>query len=675
MHRILIACLPDETINQLSTILHGRFAELKLSITQAANESESHMEYTDYDLAFVPADLRFLARLRGISLEVPFIVIAADHHPNLTEFIEQGAQDVLAEHELVPQRVVRAAEFAIARQDGLNEMHGFVRLEREIGRRTDMKPMLDIVTDLIVRRTGAKSCVIAYVMPNTQMLQVLAKLGQPGFVPDAMPRSEITHHPELARIFNPKSERIQIDIHSQRLVMALELHGERLGFVSLERLKPTMPSPELLRFYKYLSSRIGLAIAKLLTYELAEYQARQMQRLYEVSMSLTTTMDQDEIMEIAAWGLASLLEADAVLAALYDDFQQTMSVRGLHGRHQVLDYTPALGATLDMTRLPQLHRALLEHRTLRRLSLDTVHDLALITELETISPYAMVALPLPLDGGLLGMVVICAEGNRIFTNNDLALAQSVALQLVNVMQHAALYAEVRELETIKTEMIQRASHDLKNPIHVITGYFELLTETLPPPPEREELQVAAIESINAALITMMSLVEDILTLERIENQRNVQFNPVDLGALTYEITTHLRRQADLKQQHLQLDMLTAHGVVHGEETQLRQVLQNLINNAIKYTPDGGKIIVRTNVFEGDFYFEVEDNGYGIPQDRQERLFERFYRAQTPGTESIKGSGLGLYLVKQVVERHRGNLWFKSTEGKGSTFGFRIPTTA
>src|SRR5687767_14548457 len=109
-------------------------------------------------------------------------------------------------------------------------------------------------------------------------------------------------------------------------------------------------------------------------------------------------------------------------------------------------------------------------------------------------------------------------------------------------------------------------------------------------------------------------------------------------------------------------------IVLGNEVQLQQALTNLVGNSIKYTPPNGKVDVKIQAENGEFRFEVSDNGYGIPEDRQAKLFERFYRARTPGTEDIPGTGLGLSLVKTVIERHGGKVWFKSEEGKGSTFG-------
>jgi signal transduction histidine kinase len=112
--------------------------------------------------------------------------------------------------------------------------------------------------------------------------------------------------------------------------------------------------------------------------------------------------------------------------------------------------------------------------------------------------------------------------------------------------------------------------------------------------------------------------------------------------------------------------------VRGNTTQLRQAITNLVGNGIKYTPDNGRIQVSLTRHDKRLNFEVEDNGYGISQEKQNSLFQRFYRAHEPGTDHIPGTGLGLSLVKAVIERHGGEVRVKSDPGKGSTFGFWLP---
>jgi two-component system phosphate regulon sensor histidine kinase PhoR len=171
---------------------------------------------------------------------------------------------------------------------------------------------------------------------------------------------------------------------------------------------------------------------------------------------------------------------------------------------------------------------------------------------------------------------------------------------------------------------------------------------------------------------MKSLIEDLLTLERVESERQASWAEVDFSVMVTDATEAQQSAAQLKHHTLSLTAENETLYVFGSSTQLRQSVANLISNAVKYTPDHGQIQVRLSQKEKRLIFEVQDNGYGISKERQQRLFHRFYRAHEPGTDHISGTGLGLSLVKTVIERHGGEVWVHSEPGIGSTFGFWLP---
>jgi signal transduction histidine kinase len=186
-----------------------------------------------------------------------------------------------------------------------------------------------------------------------------------------------------------------------------------------------------------------------------------------------------------------------------------------------------------------------------------------------------------------------------------------------------------------------------------------------------EIQLC-IDNIRSAARSMKSLVDDLLSLEKIDSERQSAWVRFDLASLVQEVYEAQKASAGLKNQDLQLERPPEPVMVLGSTTQMRQAIANLINNASKYTPNDGKIMVRMRHESGRLAFEVEDNGLGIPADRQARLFQRFYRAKQPGTDNIPGTGLGLSLVKTVINRHGGDVWVRSVDGTGSTFGFWLP---
>jgi signal transduction histidine kinase len=257
-----------------------------------------------------------------------------------------------------------------------------------------------------------------------------------------------------------------------------------------------------------------------------------------------------------------------------------------------------------------------------------------------------------------------------FTREEILLFEALGSQSAVAFRQAKLYEEVRELENLKSEMIRMASHDLRNPLGNITGYIDLISLTLGHAMTEEDREYFVYMKKSAT--TMKSIIDDLLTLEKIESERQSAWRRVDFGALVYEVYDALQATAELKHQSLLFEYNGEQLMVLGSTTQLRQAVSNLVGNGLKYTRDGGRILIRLRRVVNRVYFEVEDNGYGISPERQKRLFQRFYRAKQPGTEEIPGTGLGLSMVKTVIERHGGEVWVQSEQGIGSTFGCWLP---
>lgn len=237
---------------------------------------------------------------------------------------------------------------------------------------------------------------------------------------------------------------------------------------------------------------------------------------------------------------------------------------------------------------------------------------------------------------------------------------------------AALYEQVSLLEQYKTDMIRIAAHDLRHPISVIMGYLELLTQMND---NLTDSQRKYLQSIRTAANRANKMLSDILSLERIEEQalRGLQ-DAFNFHMMLGEVIAEYRDQALTRRQHIIIDVDpddTPYDIV-GDVSQMTEAIANLLSNAIKYTPDGGEITVRLTNNGSSLIFEVRDTGYGIAVDMQERLFRPFYRVKTTHTSHIEGTGLGLHLVKGIVERHGGSVIFRSVHGEGSTFGFRLP---
>lgn len=224
--------------------------------------------------------------------------------------------------------------------------------------------------------------------------------------------------------------------------------------------------------------------------------------------------------------------------------------------------------------------------------------------------------------------------------------------------------EVAQLSAVKTQMIRMASHDLKNPLSRVTAYVSMMRD-FPPPNGLDARSEKAFSQIGKAANDMLHIVNDILTLERARSQE-LQREEFNLSETIRDIATVQQSHAEGKAQHLSME-IEPELWIEGDIQKLRQAFTNLIDNAIKYTPEGGQVRVR--VFSQGAYlrFEVQDNGYGIPLEAQKQLFTEFYRVKTRETANITGTGLGLSLVKAVIEQHNGRIGVLSQAGQGSTF--------
>lgn len=236
-----------------------------------------------------------------------------------------------------------------------------------------------------------------------------------------------------------------------------------------------------------------------------------------------------------------------------------------------------------------------------------------------------------------------------------------------------LYDKVRHLEQLKTDMIRIAAHDLRNPLAIIIGNIDLMQMYLDDGQWTVGELNEFLDNIRRGAQRMSDLTEDILSLERIEQAaENMSFNNVDLAVLVRTSYETLKNATPLESRHLTLVLPDMAFIVNGDAIQLREAIDNLIENAIKYTRADGYIRVHLERREDEVVFEVEDNGFGIPTEKQQNLFQPFYRARTTDTLEIQGTGLGLHLVKNIVERHYGTVSVKSVHGVGSTFGFALP---
>ncbi len=230
--------------------------------------------------------------------------------------------------------------------------------------------------------------------------------------------------------------------------------------------------------------------------------------------------------------------------------------------------------------------------------------------------------------------------------------------------------EIRRLERMRSEFIANVTHELRTPVTSVKGFTETLMqeENLEDPRLVKEF----LEIIDREAERLNRLISDLLELTKIEYQGLIKFVPVDVKELIEEVTKKLDPQIKKKKLQLSLGIPDSPTYILGDEDKLCQVLLNLLDNSIKYTPEGGHVKITLQEQEKEILVVVEDTGIGIPREEISRVFERFYRVDKARSRKMGGTGLGLAIVKHVIEAHHGKVWVESSLGQGSRFYFTLP---
>jgi len=232
--------------------------------------------------------------------------------------------------------------------------------------------------------------------------------------------------------------------------------------------------------------------------------------------------------------------------------------------------------------------------------------------------------------------------------------------------------ERKQAEQMKSDFVSFVTHQLRTPLSGVKWMLELASEA---EENMEETQSYILDARNSTE-RLIGLVNDLLDISRLERGRlEVSYRQIDLADLTKGVAKEMDPLLKEKKQVLSLQVADDLPSIYADDQMLRQVIINLFSNAIKYTPTDGEIKIQMTYEMERIHWAIQDSGIGIPKPDLEKLFEKFYRAGNALAVETEGTGLGLYLVRLIIERFGGNVWCKSEEGVGSTFQFTLPLAA
>jgi two-component system phosphate regulon sensor histidine kinase PhoR len=229
--------------------------------------------------------------------------------------------------------------------------------------------------------------------------------------------------------------------------------------------------------------------------------------------------------------------------------------------------------------------------------------------------------------------------------------------------------ELKKLERVRKDFVANVSHELRTPLTSIKGFVEALQDGAVENPEQSS---RFLSIIRRHVDRMNKLISDLLQLSEIESEEfELKTEPFSVKETIEEVADSLRRSASEKQQTLTVELDSEDLKAVGDRYRITQALTNLLDNAIKYTPEKGKVKIEAREKNGIVEMAVSDDGAGIPQKDLPRIFERFYTADKGRSRELGGTGLGLSIVRHIIEAHEGKVQVESEPGKGSRFSFTL----
>lgn len=304
-----------------------------------------------------------------------------------------------------------------------------------------------------------------------------------------------------------------------------------------------------------------------------------------------------------------------------------------------------------------------------------VSDSRILEIYRALNPTSYIVVPLIVRDVVRGTILLAmAESGRRYSEEDRAVVTEIAQRCALAIENARLYLDAQRAIRTRDQFMTIASHELKTPLTSIIGFTSLILRRHERDAVLNERDARALQMVMHQSTRLNQLVSLLLDMGRIETGQ-LQIEPALLDIVALMRRTIEQVQLAVDRHTLTIDTAPATLMVMGDELRLEQVFQNLLYNAVKYSPLGGPVRVTITQSSDTVEIQVRDRGIGIPAAAQPHIFERFYRASNVNAQHISGMGVGLYVAREIVNRHGGSIAVQSTEGMGSTFTVMLPLLA
>ena len=553
---------------------------------------------------------------------------------------------------------------------------------------TDVQPVLDAIASSAARFAGAED-VSVFIVAGSRATAA-AHVGPIETAGDiAVDASSVTGRAILqGRLVHvadvrasdeyPSSKEFSLRSDGQRAVLSAPLirDGVAIGAIVLRRREPVAFSERQVELVQTFADQAVIALANTRlfkeTQEALERQTATAQLLAAMSesafdLSPVFAMVLEKSLALCGaefgWIWQLDLQGDAHIVAA----KRPAAVEIAHIPAHIIGSTPSL-----------LGRISREHQTIHVPDIASDPTVAGSKSMITMRARTGLGVPLLRAGELLGVLVLVRVETRPFADREIELVESFARQAAIAIENVRLFNEIREksaqLEVAnrhKSEFLANMSHELRTPLNAIIGFSEVLQQKMFG--ELNEQQTDYLGDIVSSGRHLLSLINDILDLSKIEAGRmELQLTSFSLVAALGNAVTLIRERATSHGIQLDLQVEAPLDTIVADERKVKQVVVNLLTNAVKFTPDGGSVSVRASSTPGLVRIAIRDTGIGIAPEDQGRIFEEFQQARRQTSQSREGTGLGLTLSKRFVELHGGTLTLESEPGKGSTFTVTLP---
>jgi signal transduction histidine kinase len=475
------------------------------------------------------------------------------------------------------------------------------------------------------------------------------------------------------------------------LAMPLFSEGVPMGVILMRRTEVQPFSDKEIALVKTFVDQAAMAFENGLTFretearnhDLAESLAQQAATSEILRVIASSPTDLQPVLNTVVENAARICEANDALIYRFDG-------RRFEG---VAEYGPLPGNLgkgppgLDRRSVPG--RAVIDRKTVH------IHDLSAVPTTELRADFlrkrgtrTILATPLLCEGNPIGLIMIRRMEVRPFSERQIALLETFADQAVIAIENVRLFQEIQEknqqlevanvklteLDRLKSDFISNVSHELRTPLTAIKGAVDLVLREVAGP--LTDKQMHYLTRVKSNTQRLASLINDLLDLSKIESGRiEVNSSRISLGGLVHEVLETLRPVAVEKVITLDASILEPSILVWADRDKVNQVLMNLIDNAIKFTPARGTVAVSVEKNDSEkVRVSVSDSGPGIPPQEKEKIFDKFYQITQVGETKPRGTGLGLAICKALVELHGGQIWVETAENCGSTFCFTLPVS-